>query len=135
MTGHPILPRFSPFGNRFRSQPPNLHTLWCHPERIPKPIAEAPAVQRILDLIGPLNWSSFPERNLQRNWGRPTVPYAAFAAACLLKLNEGLVSMAQLRQYLIEHPGFIWLCGFPLQHSRTPLGLSILNPACLPNAT
>jgi len=69
---------------------------------------------RILGLIGSIPWSQFPERNLQRNWGQVTIPYAAFSAACLLKLNEGLVSMADLRQYLLEHPAFIWLLGFPL---------------------
>jgi hypothetical protein len=31
-----------------------------------------------------------------------------------LKLNEHLVSMGDLRQYLVEHPAFIWLLGFPL---------------------
>jgi hypothetical protein len=36
----------------------------------------------------------------------------------LLKLNEGLVSMDRVRQYLIEHPAFIWLLGFPLLRSR-----------------
>jgi hypothetical protein len=70
-----------------------------------------------------LDWAHFPERNLQRDWGQAAVPYAAFAAACLVKLNEGLVSMGDLRRYLVEHPAFIWLCGFPLHpFPRTPWG-------------
>jgi hypothetical protein len=78
---------------------------------------------RILDLLGPLPWHDFPERNLQRNWGQPTVPYAAFAAACLLQLNEHLFHMSDLRTYLVEHPAFIWLFGFPLVSGRaTPCG-------------
>jgi hypothetical protein len=80
-------------------------------------VTDTPAALRILDLLGPLDWAHFPERNLQRNWGHATVPYAAFTAACLVKLNEGLVSMADLCEYLVEHPSFIWLCGFPLQPS------------------
>jgi hypothetical protein len=64
-----------------------------------------------------LDWTHFPERDLERNWGQVTVPYAAFAAACLVKLNEGLVSMADLRRYLVEHPSFIRLCGFPVHPS------------------
>ncbi len=27
--------------------------------------------------------------------------------------------MGDLRRYLVEHPGFIWLCGFPLHPSPT----------------
>jgi hypothetical protein len=57
------------------------------------------------------------ERNLHRNWGQTAIPHAAFSAACLLKLNEHLVSMGDLRQYLVEHPAFIWLLGFPLRPS------------------
>jgi hypothetical protein len=57
-----------------------------------------------LDLLGPLHWAEFPERDLIRNWGQPTLPYAALAAAWLIQLNEGLVSMSLLRRYLVEHP-------------------------------
>jgi hypothetical protein len=78
---------------------------------------------RLLDLLGPLAWPRFPERNLVRNWGQPTVPYAAFAAACLLQLNEHLFHMSDLRTYLCEHPAFIWLFGFSLVPDRaSPYG-------------
>jgi hypothetical protein len=73
---------------------------------------------RLLDLLGPLPWHRFPERNLHRNWGQPTVPYAAFAAAYLVQLNEHRVHMSDLRTYLVEHPAFIWLLGFPLVPDR-----------------
>jgi hypothetical protein len=73
---------------------------------------------RILDLLGPLPWHRFPERDLERNWGQTTIPYAAFTAACLLHLNEHLVHMSDLREYLIEHPAFIYLFGFPLVPDR-----------------
>ena len=32
------------------------------------------------------------------------VPYAALAAACLIKLDQQLVSMGRLRQYLVDNP-------------------------------
>jgi hypothetical protein len=121
MTGITILPRFSSFRNRWRDRhlvcQHDLHSLWLHPDRLPELVTDTPAAMRILDLVGPLDWSHFPERNLQRNWGQVTVPYAAFATACLVKLNERLVSMGDLRRYLVEHPSFIWLCGFPLHLS------------------
>jgi hypothetical protein len=80
-----------------------------------------------------LDWGHFPERDLQRNWGQVTIPYAAFVAAELIRLNEALPSMGHLRRYLIEHPGFIWLLGFPVQPDpETSLGF---NPqASLPTS-
>jgi hypothetical protein len=121
MTGSSIVSRLSPSPSPFaalwpfrrRPCPSNLHTLWLHPKRLAR-FAQHPTALRILDLLGPLDWGNFPERNLQRDWGQPTVAYAAWAAAYLLKLNEGLDSMGELRRYLLEHPFFISLFGFPL---------------------
>ena len=60
---------------------------------------------------------------MQRNWGQPTVPYTAFIAAVLLKLNEDKISMGDLRLFMLEHPELIWLLGFPLALSNPgPLG-------------
>jgi hypothetical protein len=75
-------------------------------------------VMRYLDLLGPLAWDQFPERNL--DWPTPTivVPYAAFAAACLVKLDQGLPSFGRLRTFLVENPALTWVLGFPWQPSR-----------------
>jgi hypothetical protein len=130
MTGLPIVTHFSTLGNhlpRFLRKsrwPPqaDLHTLWTH-QRLPKWVIDSAPAMRHLDLLGPLPWQHFRERDLQRNWGQSTIPYAAFAAACLLQLNEHLVHMSDLRDYLIEHPAFIWLFGFPLVPDRaSPYG-------------
>jgi hypothetical protein len=125
MTGNPILSRFQTFQNRlqaiFRPKSanwPNQHLLWLHPEFLPNYAAETPVVRRTLDLLGPLDWEHFPERNLQRHWCQPAVSYAAFAGAMLVKLNEGLDSMGDVRQYLVEHPGLIPLLGFRVVRSR-----------------
>lgn len=125
MTGNPILSRFHAIGSPFRTlfgPPPtawaNLHTLWLHPDRLPRYAVETPVVLRTLDLLGPLDWTHFPERNLQRHWCQPAISYAAFAAACLVKLNEGLESMGDLRQYLVEHPALIPLLGFTESRSK-----------------
>jgi hypothetical protein len=125
MTGLPIVTHFSTLRNRFpcfprkSKWPPqaDLHTLWTR-RRLPKWVIDSAPAMRLLNLLGPLPWQYFPDRNLQRNWGQPTVPYAAFTAACLLQLNENLVHMSDLRDYLIEHPAFIWLFGFPLVPDR-----------------
>jgi hypothetical protein len=51
------------------------------------------------------------------------VPYAAFAAACLVKLDHQLPTMGALRRYLVEHPAPVWLLGFPpVRSSGYPWG-------------
>jgi hypothetical protein len=125
MTGNPILSRFWPFQRPFRTSSyspgarwPDLHWLWLHPETLPRFAAETPVIRRTLDLLGPLDWPRFPERNLTRHWVQPAVSYAAFAGAMLVKLNQGLASMGDLRQYLVEHPALIPLLGFQTVRSR-----------------
>lgn len=126
MAGNPILSRFHAFGSRFWALfrqnlilRPNMHVLWLHPELLPKYASETPLVKRTLDLLGPLDWEHFPERNLQRNWGQAAVSYAAFAGAMLIRLNEGLETMGGMRRCLVEHPGLIPLLGFRALRSRT----------------
>jgi len=135
MTGIFILSRFQafphPFQAFFRSKPvplPDLHTLWLSPHRLPASVREMPVIQRNLDLLGPLDWQRFPERNLERRWGKPAVSYAAFAGTMLVKLNEGLDSMGDLHRYLVEHPSFIPLLGFRVVRSRAhPSGFDPLS--------
>ena len=117
MIGKPIVIRFSRFWGRFR--PPrakrqDLHTVWRLRSDLPQFVQNSAVAQRYLELLGPLAWDHLPERNLQRNWGQTTIPYASFIAAYLVKLNEGKDSLGDLRLYLTENPELIWLSGFPL---------------------
>ncbi len=113
------------------SKQPTLQTYWQHPESLPRFVTDCPTALRCLSLLGPLHWCDFPERNLQRNWGQPTIPFSTLVAAHLLKLNEGLASLHKLREYLEEHPAFIRLLGFPLVPApQTALGFNA--PASLP---
>jgi hypothetical protein len=117
MVNKPILAHFPGLSQLVQSKRPTLQAAFRNPGQLPTFVSDCPPAMRLLELIGPLSWSDFPERNLHRNWGQPAIPHAAFSAACLLKLNEHLVSMGDLRQYLVEHPAFIWLLGFPLRPS------------------
>lgn len=114
MIGKVIVARFAEKVGGFQRKRMDLHTSVEQATHLPHFVQECPSAMRILKLLSPIAWDQFPERNLVRNWGRTTIPYSSFSAACLLKLNEGLVSMDDLRQYLVEHPAFIWLMGFPL---------------------
>jgi hypothetical protein len=112
---------------------PDLHTAWQHQADLPDFVIACPVAQRYLKLLGPLAWDQLPERDLQRNWGQPTIPYAAFSAACLVKLNEGQDSMGKLRDFILDHPALLWLLGFPLVLSNhAPLGFD--PEASLPTA-
>jgi len=69
---------------------------------------------RYLRLLGALQWSRFNERDMTTPWTHAPVSFAACAAACLIKLDMGLVYMSQLRRFLVEHPALVWLLGFNL---------------------
>jgi hypothetical protein len=84
MISHSILARVSQKARVFQRKCPDLHAAcWSQPERLPGFVQECPAAIRLLGLISLLTWNQFPERNLVRDWGRITIPYAAFSVACL----------------------------------------------------
>ena len=108
MASFSIVPWFGRLTQRMRRSDwlqarPDLHTLGANPALLPPFGQESAVALRYLDLLSPLAWDHFPERNLA--WQPAPVPYAALAAACLIKLDQQLVSMGRLRQYLAEQPG------------------------------
>jgi len=128
MTGAPIVAQLPlwPLADWPPKKPPkrpSLSTFGQQPERLPAFVRDCPVARRLLDLLAPLHWDGVPERNLTRDWGQTTIPLTALIAAWLIKVNEGRRSMADLRNYLVEHPALIWLLGFPLQPApNQPLG-------------
>ncbi len=122
MTSFSIIAHFARFNQRFAAlirpgratMRPNLHQLAQHRPQLPRFVRESGVARRYLHLLGPLAWDQFPERPLSAKWGTAPVPYAPFAAACLVKLDQHLVYMSQLRQYLVDHPALVWVLGFPL---------------------
>jgi hypothetical protein len=94
---------------------PNLHQLAQQEGQLPRFVRESPVAMRYWRLLNPLAWHRFPDRDLLRNWGKSTVPYAPFAAACLVKLDQGITYMSKLHEYLIDHPALVWALGFPLR--------------------
>jgi len=82
----------------------------------------SPTAMRYLTLLAPLAWTDFPDRPRNHPLHPQVIPRATLAAACLVKLEEGLRTMPRLRRFLQEHPPLIWLLGFPLRPARTPWG-------------
>jgi hypothetical protein len=130
MTDHPSVAQLPLFPEpllppKTTRKKPSLHTYWRGAQDLPAFVRDSPTILRTLQLFGPLDWDGFPERDLQRNWGQPTLPYSALVVAELIRLNEDLTSTRKLRRFLKEHPGFIWLLGFPLVPAPNhPLGFN-----------
>lgn len=113
MSNNLIIARFGGWMHRSRTAPVrDLHHLYQDPDRLPKPIQASGEAMRCLKLLGPLAWDQFPERDLQRNYGQPSTPYSALAAACLLKLELGIDGFARLARWLAENASIAWLLGF-----------------------
>src|SRR3954447_21447280 len=87
----------------------------AHPDRpLPAWVVHDPVVGKYRALLGDLPWHLFPERPNTRPWPGPCPqPRAPFVAAYLVKLHEDKRYMAELRDYLTEHPALVSLLGFP----------------------
>jgi hypothetical protein len=95
---------------------PNLSSLARLDEtQLPRFVRESEVALKYLRLLGPLNWSRFPDRPDQRfALDIPPLSYVPFIAAYLVKIDQHLPYVSDLRQYLIEHPALVWVLGFPL---------------------
>lgn len=103
------LPLERPILNELASRPP---------QSLPRLIQESAVAQRYLRLLGPIAWQNFPVHADKRIWfDLPAVPLWSFAAATLVKLDQHLPYMSNLRQYLVDHPALLWILGFPLAAS------------------
>ena len=84
---------------------PSLDQLAAPNFALPNFVCECPVAMRYLDLLSELPWHGFPERPTDRPWPGPRpAPRAPFAAAYLVKIEQGCRYMSDLRNYLIEHP-------------------------------
>ena len=94
---------------------PSLDQLAAPNFALPSFVSGCPVAMRYLDLLSELPWHGFPERPTDRPWPGPRpAPRAPFAAAYLVKIEQGCRYMSDLRNYLIEHPALVWILGFEL---------------------
>jgi hypothetical protein len=113
MTSTSIITLFQRLTQFKPAQPGHPLNEWGHNrEQLPRWVRRSPVAMRYLDLLSPLAWDQLPARAPRPHSQEPAVPYAAFAAACLIKLDQQLVSMPKLRDYLVDHPQLGWLLGF-----------------------
>ena len=126
MTIFPIVPWLQGFAQRLPASrqslsetgspttPAQFQPLTQARSDLPVWVTTAPFALNYHDLLSPLPWASFPERNLTWPHNAVVTPYAAFVAAFLIQIDQGLPTLSRLRQFLVEHPALVWLCGFPL---------------------
>jgi len=85
---------------------------------LPPFVQHCALAQRYLTLLGQLEWNNFSVRDPKRVYpGRPPAARAPFVVAFLIKIDQKLRYMSDLRHFLVAHPALIWLCGFPLHRS------------------
>jgi len=85
------------------------------PAELPAFVRHCSVARRYLDLLGPLDWEHFPERDPHHPWPGPQPqPRAPYVAAFLVKLEEQKRYMSDLHKFLVEHPALVWVLGFPL---------------------
>jgi hypothetical protein len=135
MTIFPIVPWLQGFAQRLPASRPSVSatepstsaarfqplTQAC--SALPTWVTTSPLALKYHDLLSPLPWASFPERDLTWPHNAVVTPYAAFMAAFLIQIDQGLPTLSRLRQFLVEHPALVWLCGFPLvPDPSTPWG-------------
>jgi hypothetical protein len=82
---------------------------------LPRFVRQSAVACKYLDLLGPLDWDHFPGRDRNRAWPGPEPqPRAPYVASYLVKLNQHIRYMTDLRDFLVEHPALVWILGFPL---------------------
>lgn len=134
MTSKRIITRLWGLIQQKQPDPPrSLHDWYQNQEQLPKFVRQSAVAQRYLQLLGPLAWHRFPEREMRLYGQTEPIAYAPFVAACLIKLDQQIVSRSSLRDYLIEHPELLWLLGFaPVPDRARPWGFD--PEASLPTA-
>ena len=118
MTSHSILSHRAVSGQRKGARAALAHPLDRPVCLLPRFVRRSALAVRIYRLLSLIDWAALPERNLSRSYGQLAVPYAAFVAAYLVKIDQRLVYMSDLRRFLVDHPALCWLLGFPMSVRR-----------------
>lgn len=100
-------------------------------ESLPAFVQQSQVARHYLQWLGALDWANFPERCDPaadgHAWRGPEPAHKApFVAALLIKIDRSLSHMADLRQFLVEHPALVWVLGFPrVTSAKYPWGFDV----------
>ena len=94
MTSHLILARLTRSRQRNSASRAAAHPLDRPEAQLPRFVRRSALALHCYRLLSPIHWETLPERNLSRNYGQSTVPYACYTAAYLLKLDFTTLHLA-----------------------------------------
>lgn len=92
--------------------------------QLPRFVQTCPVTMNTIRLLRLLDWPAIPAAGTNC-FGREPVPPAAYIAAFLVRLEQGLPTLAHLRRFLVSHPPLVWALGFPLSVSGGPYGFAV----------
>ena len=82
-------------------------------QKLPRFVTNCPLTMQTIGWLRLLAWDRLPIDG--RQWfGQEPVPITAYIAAFLVKVDQGIATVSQLRRFLVQHPPLIWALGFPL---------------------
>ena len=123
MASHPILSWISALfqsktklrGAGGRNPLQRIHFFLEHQEQLPAWFQSSATAMRYLSFLEPLAWEAFPERPPSHPAHEQVIPWSAFAAACLVKLEEGIPTLSTIIEVLMDREGALhW------RHETTP---------------
>jgi len=87
----------------------------------PRFVKEDATAMDIIPKLRLLDWEQVAQPPARHWFGKQPIPRAAYVGAFLVKIDQKLATLSQLRRFLCQHPALIWALGFPLygrSHSR-----------------
>ena len=89
-------------------------------------VRDCSLTQEIGSWLRLLEWQMLPAAPPRQHFGYLPVPPATYIAAYLVKLDQNIRTMTQLRRFLAAHPALVWALGFPLiSDGRQPFGFDV----------
>lgn len=108
---------------RYRITQPSLRFL-CPDVELPWFVQQCPITRHSLNWLRPFAWQNVIAKASAKRSHQMTVSRATYIASYLVKIDQRLTTMGQLRRFLINHPALIWVLGYPLVPDRSTLGFN-----------
>lgn len=92
----------------------------------PSFVRDCSLTQEIGSWLRLLEWQMLPAAPPRQHFSYLPVLPAPYIAAYLVKLDQNIRTMTQLRRFLAAHPALVWALGFPLiPDGRQPFGFDV----------
>jgi len=103
-----------PLSSHHHANPAHLPRFMCIDDRLPRFVRECATTMALIPKFRLLAWEVVAQPASRLWFGKQPVPLVAYIAAFLLKTDQKMSSISQLRRFLLHHPALVWALGFPL---------------------